>query len=324
MTQFLFNSRDEVIKVLSQLPKGVSRRQLLDETNAVNFITSIGSNVTLYCGKPTDGNTFQDQLKSVSLILIQRCRNGMPDGLGAFGGLSECMDSNVFEALSQEERIKATMNWDNVIIKNNQAMLISDISEISKRNVQRETREEFANIGIYSLNLPWDNLTLLPFKPQDDSYLVNRWEKGERVSIVKPQCYKMEIPETTANYLVAKSNQGIREANTELLGVQKLPLTEALFRINSSPTTDYHYPHEWLASWFVASSLVKGQEVCNQLANALQSIPQFESLCAKMQLDPKIVLHSVKQPKQPPQHVTHKIKEPFLRSPFPPHEGWER
>ena len=324
MTQFLFNSRDEVIKVLSQLPKGASRRQLLDETNAVNFITSIGSNVTLYCGKPTDGNTFQDQLKSVSLILIQRCRNGMPDGLGAFGGLSECMDSNVFESLSQEERIKATMNWDNVIIKNNQAMLISDISEISKRNVQRETREEFANIGIYSLNLPWDNLTLLPFKPQDDSYLVNRWEKGERISIVKPQCYKMEIPETTANYLVAKSNQGIREANTELLGVQKLPLTEALFRINNSPTTDYHYPHEWLASWFVASSLVKGQEVCNQLANALQSIPQFDSLCAKMQLDPKIVLHSVKQPKQSPQHITHKIKEPFLRSPFPPHEGWER
>lgn len=324
MTQFLFNSRDEVIKVLSQLPKGASRRQLLDETNAVNFITSIGSNVTLYCGKPTDGNTFQDQLKSVLLILIQRCRNGMPDGLGAFGGLSECMDSNVFESLSQEERSKATMNWDNVIIKNNQAMLISDISEISKRNVQRETREEFANIGIYSLNLPWDNLTLLPFKPQDDSYLVNRWEKGERVSIVKPQCYKMEIPETTANYLVAKSNQGIREANTELLGVQKLPLTEALFRINNSPTTDYHYPHEWLASWFVASSLVKGEEVCNQLANALQSIPQFESLCAKMQLDPKIVLHSVKQPKQPPQHGTHKIKEPFLRSPFPPHEGWER
>lgn len=324
MTQLLFHSRDEVINVLSQLPKGASRRQLLDETNAVNFITSIGSNVTLYCGQPTKGNTFQDQLKSVFVILIQRCRNGMPDGLGAFGGLSECMDSNVFESLSQEERIKATMSWDNVIIKNNQPTLIFDVSEISKRNVQRETREELGNIGIDSLNLPWDNLMRLPFSPQDDTYLVNRWEKGERVSIVKPQCYKMEIPETMADYLIDKSNQGIRKEHTELLGVQKLPLTEALFRINNSPTADYHYPHEWLASWFIASDLVKGQDVCDQLANALQSIPQFKSHCAKMQLDPKIILRAVKQPEQPTQHAVHTIKKTSIRPSFSPYEGRNR
>ncbi len=290
----MFETKEQVIKALSQLPKGAARRQLLDETNAVNFISAIGSNVTLYCGKPTEGNDFQTQFAPVNVILIQRRRqNGEPDGIGALGGLSECIDAHTFEALSADEKLKCIHKWDNVILENGQPVLTTNVQQISLNNVKREVREELGNIGIHSVQFPWKNIVRLPFNPQDDSFLVNRWELGERVNVVFPQCCALEISSELADYLITKSNQGIREKNTELFGLQKYALTDVLFRDGDSSIKDYQYPHEWLSSWFIGAQLIKGQKVRQQLVETLKQEPLFTQHCQQMRLKPELVLKSM-------------------------------
>lgn len=290
----MFETKEQVIKALSQLPKGAARRELLEKTNAAHFISAIGSNVTLYCGKPTAGDDFQTQLKSVNVILIQRRRqNGIPDGIGALGGLSECIDAQIFEALSADEKLKGVHKWDNVILKNGQPILTTDVQQISLNNVKREVREELGNIGIHSVQLPWENIVRLPFNPQDNSYLVNRWEPDKRVSVVSPQCYALEISSELADYLITKSNQGIREKNTELFGLKRFAITDVLFRGGDSAIKDYRYPHEWLSSWFIAAQLIKGQKVHHQLVETLKQEPLFTERCQQMGLKPEFVLKSM-------------------------------
>lgn len=301
----MFETKEQVIKALSQLPKGAARRQLLDETNAVNFISAIGSNVTLYCGESTEGNDFQTQLAPVRVILIQRRRqNGEPDGIGALGGLSECIDAHRFEALSADEKLKCVHKWDNVILENGQPVLTTNVQQISLNNIKREVREELGNIGIHSFQLLWGKIVRLPFNPQDDSFLVNRWELGQRVSVILPQCYALKISNGLADDLIKKSNQGIREQNTELFGLRKYALTDVLFRAGDSATKDYRYPHEWLSSWFIVAQLIKGQKVRQQFVETLKQMPLFTQRCQQMKLKPESVLKSMQC--QYPANLLHK------------------
>lgn len=291
----MFESKKQVIETLSHLPKGEARRHLLDTTNAVDFIASIGSNITLYQGKPTSGDDFQTQLTSVHVILIQRCHpNGTADGIGAFGGLSECIEAQTFDALSPDEKQKCVGKWDNVVFENGQPTRITDIRQISINNVKREVQEELGNIGIHSAQLLWDKMVYLPFRPQDDNYLINRWESGERVCVVRPRCYVLEISANLSDYLITKSNQGIREVDTELSGLKRYALTDVLFRAGQSPVSDYRYPHEWLAGWFLAARLVKGPKAMNSLIDSLKQIPYFAESCPQMRLNPTAILNSLR------------------------------
>ncbi len=293
----MFKTKEEVIGALSELPAGESRRRFLDETNAADFLTAIGSNVTLYHGKPTTGKTFSEQLAPVSIVVIERrLPNGERDGIGALGGLSECIESADYNRLSDAEKRQLVGIWDNVVLQNNQPTLITDKKTISVNNVKRELSEELGNIGISNIVLPWEKMKRLPFEPYDSDFLIHRWEKGNRVSIVRPQCYGMEIPEQTADYLIAKSNQGIRQTDTELFGLQKIPLIEAMKRGGQSKDKDYRYPHEWLSSWFLAAQMVQGREARDELVTALNAHPYFKQACQQMNLSPELINRSLTHP----------------------------
>lgn len=292
----MFKSKEEVVKALPKYPKGEVRRKFLKQTNALDFISDIGSNVTMYCGNTIDGKTFKEKLQSVSVILIHRCKpNGESDGIGALGGLSESISKEELALLSPEKKENITDLWDNVEIKEGEIKIISDKRKISLNNIKREVREELGNLGIYSYSLPFEQAILLPFKPQDDDYLVNRWKEGDRVCVVHPHCYIMRISQKTAHDLVSKSDQGIREHDTELSGLQKYPLTEVLFRVGQNPSTDYRYAHEWLSGWFLASHLLKEKEDRQQLTETLNQIPYFNVSCQKMGLNTDLILKSIVQ-----------------------------
>ncbi len=288
----MLTTKKQVVEVLSHIPKGNERRLFLEQTNACDFLMSIGSNVTLFYGQSSDDTDILKRLSTVDVFLIQRrTENGVFDGFGAFGGLSECLDENLFIGMSLSERETMVGVWDNVIMQNGQPVLTQDKHIISLNNVRREMREELSDIGFYDIAFEWDKMIKTPLVCLDDDYLVHRWEPGTPARIVEPQCYVMPISSSLADTLMHSDLKKTRQPNGELFGLVKMPLNEALFQIAPLTTQGYHYSHEWLSAWFLASFCLQEEYQRQQLVDLLKQVPSFEGICRKIRVPMNDVCH---------------------------------
>ena len=258
--------KNQALHILASTSKGKYREKLLQDDNFRNLVLSSGANVTIYEGDVVEGKSVKDMLKNVYIGLIQRKnRKGNFDGLGALGGLAERTDEEYFRSLSKKEQVELIGFKDDVILKNGEPFLTSDINIIRKNNVLREMREELENLNIFDLTIDSSKLELIPMdKVKDDNYMINIWDgKGECFAIT-PYChiYKDECG------LIDLINKNAKEqVGGEASEYRKVPLFNALSSYGNvngkhsledgrDATKDYRYPHEYLASWALASKLL--------------------------------------------------------------------
>ncbi len=283
----IYNSSEELLEALGRLPKGAARAEVLDIPQNRNLIKSSGANVTFYSGELKDGTSIKEQLSNVYLGLIARTnsRSGKPDGIGALGGLSERTTSDEFNAMSEHEKFVAEKFRDDIIISEEKPVLSTDIDVIRTKNVMRETREELGNLGIYDYNLAVSSMTLIPMPEiKDDNYIINIWNGQGQAWAITPYCHTLKVRENILNNLVQRS-QDVKqhEAHSEAASFIKLPLFQALKRYGNfggtnkledgrNAASDYRYPHEWLAGWYIASQILKNDDnSLIKLMNELQS-----------------------------------------------------
>ncbi|MBR6674347.1 MAG: hypothetical protein IKL32_00290 [Alphaproteobacteria bacterium] len=301
----MFSTKKQVLDVLSHIPSGHERRLFLEQTNARDFLISIGSNVTLYQGNPTVHSDILTYLSSVYVLLIKRRnKNGEFDGIGALGGLSECLDENHFSKMTYSEKQSAIGVWDNVIQHNNQIILTQDKQIITFNNIQREIKEELSDIGLYHNAFEWDKMVKIPLICQDDDYLIYRWEPKQEARIIEPQCHVMPITQTLADYLLSSDSHYTIAPKGELFGFEKISLSEALFQIAPLSDTGYCYSHEWLTAWFLAFSLLTENTQRTQLLDLLKTVPSFEDMCYKIHVQPAHICRLLLS-KQNGQSLTH-------------------
>ena len=266
-----YSSAQEVLDALKNAPKGQARQQILADLKNRSLIKSSGANVTLYCGDITGGKNFSEQFKNVYVGLISRlnAKTAEPDGIGALGGLSERTDKDYFNLLPDHKKHQLLDYKDDVILKDGNVVITDDINVIRKNNVIRETREELNNLGIYDYDIPFEKMQLVRMPDiKDDNFIINRWNGKGMAWAITPYCHLLKTQEDLLNRLVANSADINRhEHNSEAARFIKMPLFEALknygnysgeFRLEDgrNAQSDYRYPHEWLATWYLASQLL--------------------------------------------------------------------
>ena len=258
--------KNQALHILASTSKGKYREKLLQDDNFRNLVLSSGANVTIYEGDVVEGKSVKDMLKNVYIGLIQRKnRKGNFDGLGALGGLAERTDEEYFRSLSKKEQVELIGFKDDVILKNGEPFLTSDINIIRKNNVLREMREELENLNIFDLTIDSSKLELIPMdKVKDDNYMINIWDGNGECFAITPYChiYKDECG------LIDLINKNAKEqVGGEASEYRKVPLFNALSSYGNvngkhsledgrDATKDYRYPHEYLASWALASKLL--------------------------------------------------------------------
>lgn len=264
----IFNSRQEVLQALRNAPKGQARQEILNISRNRNFIKNSGANVTLVSGQISSGKTPKEQLKNINLGLIARLKaqTGMPDGIGAMGGLAERTSPEEFSRLNQTERRQLIGSRDDVILQNDTPTLTDDINIIRINNVLRETREELENLGITDFKLPTNKIKLINMPDiRDDNYAINIWDGKGNAWAITPYCHILKCSAETLQILAQRS-QDIKQhqEHSEAAEFKIVPLFTALkcygnhsgsirMEDGRNAQTDYRYPHEWLAAWFVAS-----------------------------------------------------------------------
>lgn len=266
-----YSTAQEVLDALKNSPKGQARQQILADPQNRNLIKSSGANVTLYCGNITNGKNFSEQFKNVYIGLIARlnAKTANNDGIGALGGLSERTDKAAFNLLPDDKKYQLLDYKDDVISKNGKIVITDDINIIRKNNVMRETREELNNLGIYDYDIPFEKIQLVGMPDvKDDNFIINRWNGEGMAWAITPYCHLLEVKENLLDCLTENSADINRhEHNSEAARFIKMPLFEALKHYGNysgeilledgrNAQSDYRYPHEWLAAWYLASQLL--------------------------------------------------------------------
>ena len=267
-----YQTRKEVLEALGKAPKGLEREKILAINENRNLLLSSGANVTLYSGEVAQGNTLEQMLDNVYVGLINRlnAKTGNPDGMGALGGLSERTGEQDFQNMSLEQRQQLVGVKDDVIKVGNDVVLTTDINTIRINNVLRETSEELGNLGIYDYRLSKENMELVEMQGvKDDNFAINIWNGKGDVWCITPYCHILRTDEKMLDRLSENSaNVANHEQNSEAAKFSKVKLFDALRSFGNfsgqhkledgrNAKTDYRYPHEWLASWALASKLLQ-------------------------------------------------------------------
>ena len=268
----LFSSRDQLIDALKKAPKGNARAEILKNKQNRDLIFNSGANVTLVAGKIGDGKSYQEKFAPVSLGLIARLngKTGVPDGIGATGGLSERIDKEDFNKLNIEQQEALIGLKDNVVRgEDNLPEYITDNDAICRNTVRRECFEELGNLGIYDY-LPDTQVMVLTDMSdvRDDNYAINIWNGYGQVWAVTPYCYRLDVDEATIDRLQNAAQNNQHEENSEAKSYLKMPLFKALPRYGKlggmyqtndgrDMEYDFRYPHEWLNSWKIAADILQ-------------------------------------------------------------------
>ncbi|MBQ8870193.1 MAG: hypothetical protein IJ019_02315 [Alphaproteobacteria bacterium] len=271
----IYKTRKDLIKALKDAPKGEKRSQILNIEQNRNLIKNSGANVTLYSGDVLDNNNPIQALDNIYIGVIQRlnAKTGYPDGIGALGGLSERTDEDKFNHMTISEKKQLLGQKDDVIIQNEKVVLTDDINIIRLNNVIRETKEELGNLGIYDFKLDKSQIHLIQMEDlKDDNFAINIWNGNGDVWCITPYCHILKTTEQTLDILANRSADIHKhEQNSEVAEYKKIKLTQALksfgnFSGNNkledgrNANSDYRYPHEWFATWALASDLLNNDE----------------------------------------------------------------
>lgn len=264
----MVRSAQEILDSLARLSKGAERAQFLQQKGVREAVASSGANVTLISGTYKEALSVKESLADIRLGLIARLnsRSGEPDGIGALGGLSERTSPLVFSSMTHQERLAAMRKKDDIIVKNNQPVLTHDINIIRLNNVQREMREELANLGINNFKLSLRKMELVAMPDiKDDNFITNIWNGQGEAWAITPYCHILQVEPKMLDELVARAaSKEKHQAHSEAAKFIAIPLTEALKAYGNfsgakkledgrNAQTDYRYPHEWLASWYIAA-----------------------------------------------------------------------
>lgn len=264
----MVQSMQDVLNSLARLSKGTERARFLQSDEVREAVVSSGANVTLVTGKCKQASSVKESLADIRLGLIARlnARSGEPDGIGALGGLSERTSPLEFSNMSRQQCLDAMETKDDIVLKDGVPVLTKDIHVIRLNNVRREMREELANLGINDFKLPVREMKLIQMPDvKDDNFIVNIWNgKGEAWAI-NPYCHMLQVEPAVLEGLVRRSaDKAKHQDHSEAAKFMALPLTEALKSYGNfsgakkledgrNAQTDYRYPHEWLAAWYIAA-----------------------------------------------------------------------
>ncbi len=271
----IYKTKKELLTALSQASKGTERADILSVRQNRDLIKSSGANVTLYSGDTKEAVSPLKELEDIYIGVIQRlnAKTGKPDGIGALGGLSERTNEDDFMRLSTIQKSFLTKTKDDVISTPNGIILTKDINLIARNNVLRETREELGNLGIYDFKFNPEDMRLIDMPEiKDDNFAINIWDGKGDVYCITPYCHILKTSEKTLDMLEQRSADIHKhEQNPEAAKFVKIKLTQALRNFGNKSGTnkledgrnansDYRYPHEWLASWALASELLNHDE----------------------------------------------------------------
>ena len=262
----LFSSQKELLEALRNAPKGSARAEILRIKANRDLIFNSGANVTLISGKISEGKSYKEKFSNIYLGLIARLngKTGVPDGIGATGGLSERISKDEFNNLNLEQQTALIGLKDNVICVEN----ISDNDKICRNTVRRECFEELGNLGIYDYLPDISAMQLTDMSDvRDDNYAINIWNGYGQVWAVTPFCYCLNVEEEILNRLQTAAQKNQHEENSEAKVYLKIPLFEALPRYGKlggayqtndgrDMEYDFRYPHEWLNSWKIAADIL--------------------------------------------------------------------
>ena len=268
----IFSSKEQLLNALRQAPKGKARAEILKLKQNRDLIFNSGANVTLVSGKIVDGKSYKEKFSNVYLGLIARLngKTGVPDGIGATGGLSERITKEEFDALTIEQQTTLVGLKHNVIKgDDNLPEYINDNDKICRNTVRRECFEELGNLGIYDY-LPDTNAMQLTdmTNVRDDNYAINIWNGYGQVWSVTPYCYRLDVDEKTLDRLQTAAQNNQHEENSEAKSYLKMPLFEALARYGKlggmnqtadgrDMEYDFRYPHEWINCWKIAADILQ-------------------------------------------------------------------
>ncbi len=156
--------REEFMAALEALPPGEERAKLLYKDGNRDLVLNSGANVTLYEGALRQGDTWKERLSGVNVALVARQnKSGQRDGRGALGGLSNrtTLSPAKFNALSEDAK-RAILEEkgnekDDIVLVRGRLQLINDIDVIRQRTIEREMREELADLGLDSSRVALSN-----------------------------------------------------------------------------------------------------------------------------------------------------------------------
>ena len=261
-------TQSDALRIIADTSRGDERAKLLEDDAFRRLVLNSGANVTIFDGKPKEGNTFKERFEDIYVGLIQRKnKHGKLDGLGALGGMAERTSMAQFLGLSEKEREMLLGQKDDVIMADGKVILTDDMDIIRKNNVLREMREELEDLGIKGITLNPDKLQLVPMPcVKDDNYMINIWDGKGDCFAVTPYCHLYKDEENLLDTIAAMATE---RAGGEAVTYKKVPLFEALSAFGNiadkesaledgrSAVKDYRYPHEHLAVWFLASKFLE-------------------------------------------------------------------
>ncbi len=266
----MITNREDALTKIAKTPKGNERAKLLMDDNFRALVLSSGANVTIYEGELKDASSIKDAISDIYIGLIQRKnKKGNFDGLGALGGLAERTSLEEFNKLSSSERRLLIGKKDDIILEDNIPVLTFDMNIIRKNNVMREMSEELADIGITDITINPSNMELVYMpKVKDDNYMINIWDGRGECFAITPYCHLYKDDSGLIDTIIKRANE---QEHGEVAEYKKVPLFEALKAYGNigakhsledgrDAIKDYRYPHEYLASWALASKLLNNDE----------------------------------------------------------------
>lgn len=234
-------SKETLLEKLSPLTQR-ERKEVLYQGNNRDLVRAYGGNITFYHGDVLLGNSFQEKFKNINLTVIQRLKNGRPNGIGAFGGRTEDVD----------------MHGDLSEIANRQTAI-----DVTRNTAKRELAEELGELGINvsELKITRKKMRLVDLPAKDDLYIIDKWNGiiPTNVTAVDPfsYIYELETPDAFDTVKLGSENK------TEVANLVKINLFEALQRCGKTSdhdtrdvSADYHYPHEYFTVWKIASDVL--------------------------------------------------------------------
>ena len=281
----IYYNRKDLVSDLAKTPKGQERQNILNIEHNRDLIKSSGANVMMYSGDVQESLHPVEALKNIHIGIIHRlnAKTAKPDGIGALGGLSERTNEEEFNNMTLAEKKLLLGKKDDVVLHNGKIALTNDIDIIRINNVIRETKEELRNLGIYDFHLHRDNIELIKMPDvKDDNFAINIWNGHGDVWCITPYCHTLKTDENTLDILAKRSEEvHLHENNSEAANFSKIKLLTALKSYGNysgadkledgrNANTDYRYPHEWLATWALASDLLEHDE--NKLFNLYKNI----------------------------------------------------
>jgi len=270
MTQY--TTRSQLLEALRQAPKGRARAEILQLKQNRDLIFNSGANVTLIAGKLTEGKSYKEKFSNIHLGLIARLngKTGIPDGIGATGGLSERIDKEEFDKLNlAQQEILIGIKDDVIRGEDNLPTHIVDNDKICRNTVRRECFEELGNLGIYDYIPDTNAMQLTDMREvRDDNYAINIWNGNGQVWAVTPYCYRLNVDESTLDRLQTAAQNNLHEEHSEAKAYLKMPLFEALSHYGKlggmyqtsdgrDMEYDFRYPHEWLNIWKIAADVLQ-------------------------------------------------------------------